>query len=215
MIKQLLAAAAALALAAPVAAQAQEVPSYAAVQSDQQIQGRITAFDGAYNLQVRDDNGYVDNVQLHDGTIINPTGLTLAPGMVVSVLGDNAGPAFDANEIDTPYSYVDDTPYYGGHPWFYYGPTISLGFFFGNTGWWHGASGRGYSHGIAYNVVPSRPVIVNNYARPETHFGRPEAQTLPIERATNNHFAFTGPSRDQSVHVTERASHGTTSRERR
>jgi hypothetical protein len=24
-----------------------------------------------------------------------------------------------------------------GHPWDYYGPSISLGFFFGNRGWWH------------------------------------------------------------------------------
>jgi opacity protein-like surface antigen len=220
MIKQLLAAAAALALAAPVAAQAQEVPSYAAVQNDQQIQGRVTGFDGAYNLQVRDNNGYVDNVELHDGTIINPTGLALAPGMIVSILGDSAGPVFDANEIDTPYAFENAVPFYAGHPWDYYGPTISLGFFFGNTGWWHGASGRGYSHGIAYNVRSSRPVIVNNnYGRPDTHFSRPAPQ-LPIEhftgignRFSDNHFA--SASRNQPAHVTERASHASPSRERR
>ena len=63
MLKQILAAAAALTLLAPIAAQAQEVPSYATVAStDQQIQGRVTGFDGGYNLTVRDDNGYLDNV---------------------------------------------------------------------------------------------------------------------------------------------------------
>ncbi len=46
----------------------------------------------AVHLQVRDEQGYVDNVQLHQGTIINPTGITLEPGMVVSILGYNSGP---------------------------------------------------------------------------------------------------------------------------
>src|SRR5271154_7151768 len=133
MFKQFLAAVAALALLAPVAVQAQDVPSYSqpeAQAADQQIRGRVTAFDGGYNLEVRDENGYLDNVVLHDGTIINPTGLTLAPGMVVSILGYNAGSYFTANEVDTPYTYYAGVPYYAGHAWNYYGPTISLGFFF-------------------------------------------------------------------------------------
>jgi hypothetical protein len=162
MFKQLLAASAVFALAAPVAVQAQEVPSYASTQADdQQIRGRVVGFDGGYNLSVRDDNGYVDNVQLHDGTIINPTGITLAPGMVVSVVGYNAGQAFDANEIDTPYTFDDGVPYYAGQPWTYYGPSFDLGFFFGNIGWWHGGGGwggygrsygygRGYGYGYGY-----------------------------------------------------------------
>ena len=175
MLKQLLAAAAALTLAAPIAAQAQEVPSYAAVQSDQQdqqIQGRVTAFDGAYNLSVLDNNGYSDNIQLHDGTIINPTGLTLEPGMIVNVLGYNAGPAFDANEIDTPYVFENAVPYYLGHPWEYYGPTIGLGFFFGNTGWWHGPHGGGWNRGVAYGYG-GRPnnVTINNFS--------PQARVAP------------------------------------
>jgi hypothetical protein len=169
MLKQLLAAAAALTLAAPIAAQAQEVPSYASVQSDQQdqqIEGRVTAFDGAYNLSVLDNNGYSDNIQLHDGTVINPTGLTLAPGMIVNVLGYNAGPVFDANEIDTPYVFENAVPYYGGHPWDYYGPTIGLSFFFGNTGWWHGPYGGGWNRGLAYNGG-GRPnnVTIGNFGR--------------------------------------------------
>jgi hypothetical protein len=136
-------------LAAPLAASAQEVgqygppPSYsdappAGNPDDANIHGRILAFDGGYNLQVRDEKGYVDNVQLHQGTIINPTGLTLAPGMIVSIMGYNAGSFFAANEVDTPYQFYSGVPYYSGHPWFYYGPSVSLGFFFGSPGWWHG-----------------------------------------------------------------------------
>jgi hypothetical protein len=157
MINRLLAAcgAASLALIVPLAAPAQNVPSYAQsgappsyATQDQQIHGRVISFDGGYSLQVRDDAGYIDNVRLHQGTVINPTGLTLASGMIVSVNGYNQGPFFSANEIDTPYTFYGPVPYYGGHPWYYYGPTISLGFFFGNAGWWHG----GYY---------GRPVFVN------------------------------------------------------
>ena len=150
MTKRILAA---IALALPLTAfalpaMAQDAPSYAqpaaqAVDDDAQIRGRITGFDGGYNVQIRDENGYIDSVQLHEGTIINPTGLTLAPGMIVSILGYNAGPYFAANEVDTPYTYAGGVPYYAGHPWNFYGPSISLGFFFGNTGWWHGAAFAG------------------------------------------------------------------------
>jgi hypothetical protein len=63
--------------------------------------------------------------------------------MVVSILGYNAGAAFSANEIDTPYTFRAGVPYYYGHPWDYYGPSISLGFFFGNRGWWHGSAFHG------------------------------------------------------------------------
>ncbi len=135
-----------IALAVPLAAQAQSVPTYPAqYASEGQIRGRIASFDGGYNLVVRDERGYLDNVQMHQGTIINPTGLTLRAGMIVSVIGYNAGSFFGANEIDTPYTFDAGAPYYYGHPWFYYGPTFELGFFFGNPGWWHGGYfGGGY-----------------------------------------------------------------------
>jgi opacity protein-like surface antigen len=137
MRNMVLAAVAAIAFLSPVAASAQEVPSYAQpVNQDHQIRGRVTAFDGHYGLTVRDDRGYIDNIRLHQGTVINPTGLTLAAGMVVSVVGYNAGSYFAANVIDTPYTYVYGIPYYYGHPWYYYGPSVSLGFFFGGP--WHG-----------------------------------------------------------------------------
>jgi hypothetical protein len=172
MFKQLTTAAALLALAAPLgltplAASAQDMPSYAQPADDAQIRGRIVSFDRAYALSVRDDRGFVDNVQLHEGTIINPTGLTLAPGMVVSILGYNRGSFFAANEIDTPYTYADGgVPYYGGHPWNYYGPTIGLGFFFGSPGWWHGgyfAGGYRYAGGVRiYNSVHVRNVYATH-----------------------------------------------------
>jgi hypothetical protein len=135
-----IAAFAALMLSLPLAAGAQSAPTYAqpAPGQDAQIQGRVTSFDGGYQLQVRDEKGYIDNVRLHQGTIINPTGLTLAPGMIVSILGYNAGSYFDANEIDTPYTFAYGVPYFAGHVWTYYGPSFSLGFFFGHPGWWHG-----------------------------------------------------------------------------
>ena len=164
-------------LAAPLTVQAQSVPSYAQPQysqdwqGDAQIRGRVTGFDGAYSLSVRDERGFIDAVELHPGTVINPTGLTLAPGMIVSVLGYNAGSYFAANEIDTPYSYYGGVPYYYGHPWSYYGPSISLGFFFGNPGWWHG----GYFHGgYAWNsgVRVYQNVRINNIYRGGSYQGR-------------------------------------------
>jgi hypothetical protein len=157
LISALIAAAAVGAAALPV--MAQTTPAYAT--QDQQLHGRVISFDGRYDVQVRDDHGSVDDVLLHQGTIINPTGITLAPGMVVSVDGYNAGSHFAANEIDTPYTFSSGTPYYLGHPWNYYGPSASLGFYFGQSGWWH----RGFA---------AAPGIINRgpYA---PHFGVPHA----------------------------------------
>jgi hypothetical protein len=174
MRKAITALLAALIIAAPLAAQAQMAPSYSDTDGgggEAQIHGRVLSFDGGYNLQVRDEKGYVDNIQLHQGTIINPTGLTLASGMVVSVMGYNAGSFFAANQIDTPYTFDSGYAYYGGHPWNYYGPGVSLGFFFGNVGWWHGGGfyGRPQFVGGAryYNNVH-----VNAFYRGGTFAGR-------------------------------------------
>jgi len=103
----------AVALAAPVAAFAQQVPppdaappSYARpsyASGDERISGRIAAFDGKFRLDLRDDRGFMDHVLLHQGTVINPTGLQLRPGMSATIYGKNAGTVFAANEIDTPY----------------------------------------------------------------------------------------------------------------
>lgn len=116
--------------AAPLAAVAQQPaaapappPSYArpAASGEETIHGRISSFDGKYHVQVHDDRGFVDNVELHQGTIINPTGVALQPGMMVTIVGSNRGPVFAANEIDTPYVA------YGGAPY----PAYSVGIGFG------------------------------------------------------------------------------------
>jgi hypothetical protein len=113
-------------------------PSYG--RADESVKGRVSSFDGAYNMQVRDERGFIDNVQLHQGTIINPTGLRLVPGMDVTVYGVNQGSVFAANEIDTPYQTVMAYPVYPpygygyGYPYLYpypFGYPFSVGIHFG------------------------------------------------------------------------------------
>jgi hypothetical protein len=110
------------AFAAPLAAFAQQSPaappagpppSYArqATNGEETIHGRIASFDGKYHLNVHDDRGFTDNVDLHQGTVINPTGLSLQPGMAVTIMGYNRGHSFAANEIDTPYASYGYAPY--------------------------------------------------------------------------------------------------------
>lgn len=144
-----LAAAAVPAGAFAQTAASEALPSYArssTVPGDETIHGRIASFDGAYNLQVSDDRGYVDNVQLQQGTIINPTGIRLTTGMSVTIHGVNRGSVFAANEIDTPYQSYGATygpvPVYGSliypypYPYPYpvysypYGPQFGIGFGF-------------------------------------------------------------------------------------
>jgi len=96
------------------------------------IAGIVRSFDGQYTMYVRDNHGDLDRVELHQGTIINPTGLTLQGGMRVTVYGHPEGPVFVADEIDTPYHGV---PYYGyGYPYPY--PAWGFGFRLGE-GWHH------------------------------------------------------------------------------
>lgn len=149
------AALASVALISPLTANAQDQPSYARppAGTDNSIKGRIQSIDGAYHLTVLDDRGFFDSVQLHQGTIINPTGLSLASGMSVTITGYNAGSTFDANEIDTPYAY-DGPVYYGGYPGynygFYFGDRFHGGYryrggFYG--GGFHGGGFHGGFHG--------------------------------------------------------------------
>ena len=148
--KAALSAAMALSLAVPALAQAMpsyavpdgpqaaappQRPSYAV--NEEKIVGRISSIPGKYDIEVRDSRGFIDRVHLHDGTVINPTGLRLATGMSVQVYGVNRGSAFEANVIDTryitygsaygPYPYG---PYYGYAPW-----QFSIGVGFGWGGW--------------------------------------------------------------------------------
>jgi hypothetical protein len=93
-------------------------------------------------VYVRDDRGFTDRVQLRDGTIINPTGLTLSRGQTVTIHGVSNGPVFDAAQIDTPYNktYAYAAPAYGPvyppYPYYpygygyypgYYGPIYNFG----------------------------------------------------------------------------------------
>ncbi|MGD1067053.1 MAG: hypothetical protein ABR975_09580 [Vulcanimicrobiaceae bacterium] len=201
----LVAAAAMGGLLAPAVAGAQDVPSYAADAQqgpqdgpqDGTITGTIAAVDGPFDIQVADSNGYGDNVQLHQGTIINPTGLTLAAGMNVTIQGYADGDVFQANEIDTPYQeYAGPLPtpvYYGPGYWYPgfaygYGPSFSLSFGFG-SGWVRG----GFNHpsGWAWN---GRPWAGNAWASHPYAYrggavgGRPEA----FSRYNNGGFAGNG-----------------------
>jgi len=111
--------------------------------ADQTIQGQIVAINGTWNITVHDANGYADSVELHQGTIINPTGLTLEPGMNVTIDGYADGPNFDAMEIDTPYQYQGPAPvavYYGPGAWYPgyaygWGPSFNLVFNIGTRSW--------------------------------------------------------------------------------
>ena len=132
LAKHLVASLAAVALFTPLVASAQDV----AYGGDQQIQGTVTSINGAWNITVADVNGYRDSIALHQGTIINPTGLTLAPGMNVTIDGYADGANFDATQIDTPYQYNGPAPtavYYGAGDWYPgyaagWGPSFTLVF---------------------------------------------------------------------------------------
>jgi hypothetical protein len=137
----------------PLAASA-ETPSYAnpAIAGTDTIRGMIASVNGKYNISVRDERGFIDSVTLHDGTIINPTGLTLAPGQAVTINGTANGPTLIANEIDTPYTYYAYP--YAGYPYGYPGPVFGVGFGFGDRGrfgfhggGFHGGGFHGGFHG--------------------------------------------------------------------
>ncbi|MBV8643549.1 MAG: hypothetical protein JO225_06500 [Candidatus Eremiobacteraeota bacterium] len=123
---------------APAPAPAQDLPSYARPEQRnayETIHGRIVSVLGPFHITVEDDRGFVDDVVLRHGTVINPRGLRLAAGMTVTIVGFNAGASFEADEIDTPYDYSGDAPpaMYYGDGWYYpgyaygYGPAWTLG----------------------------------------------------------------------------------------
>ncbi|MBV8154829.1 MAG: hypothetical protein JOY98_10430, partial [Candidatus Eremiobacteraeota bacterium] len=163
--------------------------------------------DGTWNITVLDGNGYVDNVVLHQGTIINPTGLTLAPGMNVTILGNPNGDEFDANEIDTPYHYSAalPTPVYYGPGWWYpgfaygYGPSFSL--IIGGGGyivrqpwgghWWASAPVRPFV-GVGVNVN-----VGGGYRYPEYrggYAGHPAVVPVPAQRYAPRYSAPVAPT---------------------
>jgi hypothetical protein len=198
-------AVAAAALITPSIASAQDIPSYATGGAagggaDQQIQGTISSINGTWNITVADANGYSDSVQLEQGTVINPTGLTLEAGMNVTIDGYADGSNFDAVEIDTPYQYAGPAPvavYYGPGAWYPgyaygWGPSFSLFFDFGNRGW----EQRPFAFGGSVRRPMAPPAGWEN--RPHGYVGRaPTARSgYTQERHTNSvpqQHAFVAP----------------------
>src|ERR1700688_2558619 len=132
------------ALMSPLTAHAQDLATNAppgAGSNDQSVVGRIQSIDGKYHLTVLDQRGIVDSVDLHQGTVINPTGLSLATGMSVTISGYPAGSSFSANEVDTPYTY-DGPDYYAP------GSAYDFGFSYGNRPFFHGHEGGFYGGGF-------------------------------------------------------------------
>jgi hypothetical protein len=75
-------------------------------------------------------------VLLHQGTIINPSGLTLQSGMSVTVYGRAEGRVFAANEIDTPYRYTPPIDYYPYGPGYWQPWGFGWGWGWRPWGWW-------------------------------------------------------------------------------
>jgi|HubBroStandDraft_4_1064222.scaffolds.fasta_scaffold509421_1 hypothetical protein len=123
------------------------MPSYA-VGKGETIKGTVSGFNGTYTMYVRDVRGYIDNVTLHQGTIINPTGIRLQPGYPVTIYGRTSGSTFLADQIDTPYRIVSGYGYgypgYYGYPYYPY-PAYNIGIGFG-WGWGGGGWGHGWHH---------------------------------------------------------------------
>lgn len=82
-------------------------PAQSAVET---IHGQIASIDDANALQVNDDRGFVDSVQLQPGAVINPRGTRLVPGMTVTISGVNRGSVFGANQIDVGGTTVSQAP---------------------------------------------------------------------------------------------------------
>lgn len=85
----------------PVSAQTYREPGYGYDQTfrgGHHLQGFVTAFSG-YNLVVR-IHGIAQPVNLHHGTVLQPLGLTMVPGMLVRCDGYfNSGGLFIAEVI--------------------------------------------------------------------------------------------------------------------
>lgn len=85
------------AASAPLAGSAQPGPySHHWQRQSRSTTGRIASVNGG-SFRLRDGQ----TVFMHQGTIINPTGMTLQPGMMVAVNGSPAGDGnINADEVD-------------------------------------------------------------------------------------------------------------------
>jgi hypothetical protein len=123
----------------PVTATAAQPPT---VYGQQRISGTVQSFGGKYTMYVHERNGRLQDVSLHPGTIINPTGIQLEPGYPVTIFGTRNGDTFIANEIDTPfhiepgyaYGYYPPPGYLvGAYPMPFWHPFFGFGW---GGGWW-------------------------------------------------------------------------------
>ncbi len=98
-------------------------------------------------------------------------------------------------------------PWYGGHPWNYYGPSISLGFFFGNAGWWHGnyfSGGYRWVGGArVYNNIHIRDTYQGGQFRGRDYVAPPERGGYYPNRTTAQ--TRQHPARRSSSSLTARA----------
>jgi hypothetical protein len=87
------------------------------------VQGTIVEIVGKYDVRVKTARGDIADVTLRPGTIINPTGMTLRPGIAVTVLGSANANSFAATRIDTPF-HAEASPvaHFGSYPGGTYGP---------------------------------------------------------------------------------------------
>jgi hypothetical protein len=120
-----------------------QVPAYAHPDPDaaQTISGSIDRLSGTYGMTLRDDRGYLDDVRLHHGTVIQPTGTTLRPGMHVTLHGRADGKVFDVDEVDVAESDVSQPGY--ASPYVPYGGGYDFGYVYGSFGY-PGYYGNGY-----------------------------------------------------------------------
>jgi hypothetical protein len=81
-------------------------PQYA-LSREQTVHGVITSINGKYGLTVKVGQADMDSVTMHRGTIINPTGLQLRPGMQVTITGYPDSGSFDVDKIDAPARYFE------------------------------------------------------------------------------------------------------------
>jgi hypothetical protein len=147
------------------------------------IKGTINGFDGQWVVYMHDQKGYTDHITLHQGTIINPTGIKLLEGMKLTVYGSADGSTFQADRIDvayspySPYYSSDGNPAYGygygggygGYPYYGYGggygypyygwggwPWLGVGFGWG-WGWpGFGCCASGFFPGHGQFIPPNR-----------------------------------------------------------
>ena len=100
-----------------------------------QVQGTIAQIVGKYDIRVKTTRGDLQDVTLQRGTIINPTGMTLRPGIRVIVRGTATANSIAAKQIDTPF-HREASPVaeVGAYPGGTFGP---YGFGLGDAGFFN------------------------------------------------------------------------------